>query len=108
MSAFPKTFADAVAVGLRSLSDLATKELASVGFVDPHTKYRTDFEEIVSRALGLNDESNPELLRDVATNHPHLLHFLEASAQVAEPRAVLRVVLAEMARVAVANSKSTE
>lgn len=95
----PNTLGEAVAIGLSSLTGDARKELAEVRFVDPHTKHRTDFEKIVAEALGLNDGSNPELLVDVAINHADKLNFLEADGQAAQPRAVLRIVLAEMAKV---------
>ncbi|CAN7588571.1 hypothetical protein LJR028_004201 [Rhizobacter sp. LjRoot28] len=94
----PKTFNAAVAAGLAVLTSDARKELAEVGFVDPHTKYRIDFEKVVANALGLNDGSNQELLIDVARNHADALNFLESDEHRAEPQAVLRIVLAEMAR----------
>lgn len=94
----PKTLNDAVAAGLVNLTNDARMELAEVGFIDPHTKYRTDFEKVVADALGLNDGSNQELLIDVALNHADALNFLESDGHKAEPRAVLRIVLAEMVR----------
>jgi len=99
MKAFPKTFSDAVAVGLSQLTTDGRTELARVGFVDPHTKYKTDFEQTISEALGLHEGVNRDLLLDVASNHAEELHFLETDGQLAEPSAVLRLVLAEMVMV---------
>jgi hypothetical protein len=99
MKTLPKTLNDAVAVGLSKLTDDGRREMAEVGFIDPHTKYRTDFEQIITEALGLHDGSNRDLLIHVASNHAGELHFLETDGQTAEPRAVLRVVLAEMVKV---------
>jgi len=94
----PKTLSDAVAIGLCSLTPEGLKELAEIAFVDPHTRYRTDFEKIVAGALGLNDGSNLDLQIDVAENHAGELHFHETDGRLAEPKAVLRLVLAEMAK----------
>lgn len=92
----PKTLNAAVVAGLMSLTSDARAELAKVGFVDPHTKYRYDFEFVVNEALGLNDGINQDLLIDVALNHADALNFLESDGYRAEPGAVLRIVLAEM------------
>lgn len=98
MNELPKTLDAAVAFALTNLSSDAREELANAGFVDPHTKYRTDFEKLVTEALCLGDGLNEPLLVDVAKNHGEKLHFLESDGQRAEPRAVLRVVLAEMVK----------
>jgi hypothetical protein len=98
MKTLPKTFAEAVAIGLQALSPDQQDELREIAFVDPHTRYRTDFEKVVGVALGLAGGENFELRIDVAENHADDLHFLDTSGRLAEPQAVLRVVLAAMVR----------
>lgn len=98
MNNFPKTLPDAVAAGLHALTDDAREELARVGFVDPHTEYRIDFEKIVWDALGLDDGLNPELLTHVAINHANELNFADTDGHTVDPRVVLRIVLARMVK----------
>lgn len=94
----PNTLEEAVAFGLKLLNDQSKRELAKIGCVDPHTKYGTDFIEIIGAALGIFDKTNEQLLRDIAVNHADSLHFLETDGSIVEPDAAIRVVLCAMSK----------
>jgi hypothetical protein len=94
----PNTLEEAVIFGLNLLNDHSKRELAKIGWVDPHTKYETDFIGIVGAGLGILDKTNQQLLRDIAVNHADSLHFLETEGSIVEPDAAIRVVLSAMSK----------
>ncbi|MBK4738026.1 hypothetical protein [Noviherbaspirillum pedocola] len=95
----PNTLGEAIIFGLKLLDDDSKRELAKIGWVNPHTKYETDFIGIVGAALGILDKTNQSLLQDIATNHADCLHFLDTDGSLVEPDAAIRVVLSEMSKV---------
>lgn len=96
----PKTLEEAVTFGLKLLSDRSKRELANIGWVDPHTKYDVDYIAIIGVGLGIADQTNQQLLRDIAANHADSLHFLETDGTTVEPDAAIRVVLGAMSKAA--------
>lgn len=97
-NSYPKTFDEAVATGLLLLDDAAKAELSRVRYVDPHTKYRTDFISAIGEALGISDGSNNDLQVDVLAKRSEELHFLEVDGDRATQAGALRLVLREIAR----------
>ena len=96
----PMNLEEAVVFGLSLLNDQSKRELAEIGWVNPHTKYGVDYIEIIGSGLGISSMENQPLLNDIAMNHSDLLHFLETDGLTAEPYAAIRVVLTAMSKVA--------
>ncbi len=92
----PSNLVEAVAFGLNLLDDDSKRELALVGYVDPHTKYSTDFIQVLGKGLGIFDSSNHALFLDVAVNHSEDLHFLELGPEGESQEGTIRIVLAAM------------
>ena len=86
----------AVATALSLLNDESKRELSLLSYVDPHTKYRTEFISLVGSGLGLFDGSNQPLLEDIVRNHAEKLHFLDLGPEGVSAQAAIRIVLAEM------------
>ena len=92
----PPNLSEAVTFGLDLLDDSSKRELALVGYVDPHTKYSTDFIRVIGKGLGIFDSSNQSLILDLAENHNEGLHFLELGPEGASREGTVRMVLAAM------------
>jgi hypothetical protein len=97
-STLPTNLNQAVATGLGLLNDESKRELATIGYVDPHTQYQTKFIAFVGEELGIFDRSNQALLEDVAENYVDRLHFLELADPETLGQATVRIVLAAMAK----------
>ncbi|NVE01197.1 hypothetical protein [Massilia sp. BJB1822] len=95
---FPKDLQEATSLGLKLLDESSKAELASLQWVHPHTRYQTDYIEIVGSSMGLIDRSNKLLLEDIATNHTEQLHFLECVDGEVDSDAAVRVVLTAMSK----------
>lgn len=94
----PVDLAEAVLIGIGSLSNDSKAELLAMGTFNPHLKYDTDFINVVGSAVGIIDKENARLLQDIAVNHADQLHFLETDGETVEIQAAIRVILLEMAR----------
>lgn len=97
-STLPTNLNQAVETGLALFNDESKRELAIMGYVDPLTKYQTEFIAIVGKELGIFDRSNQALLEDVAKNYVDRLHFLEQADLESLGQATVRIVLAAMAK----------
>lgn len=94
----PSTFLEAVQVGLSVMTPEQRLEFKQAGFyADPHTKYKTDFDWCVAKAVGLADDRNDPLLQDVALTRAGDLHFLEVVDGRSTPQGALRVVMSGIA-----------
>ena len=94
----PKTLEEAVIFGLNLFDDQSKRQLAEIGWVDPHTKYNVDYIGIIGAGLGILDGRNQNLLRDIAVNHADALHFLETDGSIVEPDAAIHVILSAMSK----------
>lgn len=95
-STLPTNLNQAVTTSLALLNDESKRKLAMIGYVDPHTKYQTEFIAVVGEELGIFDGSNQALLEDVAENYVDRLHFLELADPEALGQATTRIILAAM------------
>lgn len=98
----PMNLEEAVIFGLNLLNDQSKRELAKIGWVDPHTKYGVDYIEIIGSELGISSMDNQPLLSDIAINHSDSLHFLETDGATVEPDAAIRVILSAISKAAAA------
>jgi len=94
----PGTFDSAVDFGLGLLDEQSRAELAEIGYVDPHTKYRVDYIALIGSSLGIWDESNTVLLESLAASQSESLHFFDFDGEKATPDGAVRIILKEMAR----------
>lgn len=94
----PSTFDSAVDFGLRLLDEQSRAELARIGYVDPHTKYRVDYIALIGGELGIWDGSNSALLENLAISQLESLHFFELDEAKATSDGAIRIILKEMAR----------